>query len=384
MLTRRSVGQLGLALLSVSAFSRITHAQPAAGERRFIFIMQRGAADALHMIVPTGDSGLRTARASLVDAVGEPIKLDGFFSAHPALSEIASLYQSGQASFVHAIASVNRDRSHFDAQNILETGGLRPYAEAQGWLNRLAGLVPGGPSRALALSSVLPAAMRGPNPVSSYAPSRLPDASSALLAHVDNLYAHDEQLRSLWQRAIDTRAMAGTPDDHNGRGMAETGALAARLMAPAGGARLLMIETGGWDTHSGQKARMAVGLTGLDRMIGAIRTGLGAAWSQTLVLVATEFGRTVAANGTGGSDHGTAAAAMLLGGAVKGGRIISDWPGLRNTDLLDGRDLKPTLQLEALVSSALAEHYSVDPHRMAKTLYPAQSNLKPLTGLIKG
>src|SRR5690606_12176956 len=115
------------------------------------------------------------------------------------------------------------------------------------------------------------------------------------------------------------------------------------------GPRIAMIETQGWDTHSGQNARLAAQLKNLDGMLAGLRDGLGPVWSQTVVLVATEFGRTVAANGTGGTDHGTGAVAMLLGGAVQGGRIVADWPGLSSADLLDGRDLRPTLGLDALI-----------------------------------
>jgi uncharacterized protein (DUF1501 family) len=131
-----------------------------------------------------------------------------------------------------------------------------------------------------------------------------------------------------------------------------------------------MIETGGWDTHSGQRGRLTAQLRGLDQMVAALKTGLGADWDNTLVIVATEFGRAVAPNGTGGTDHGTASAAMLLGGAVAGGKVISDWPGLNQSALYEGRDLKPTTDLDALIASALAQHYGLDPARIASALFP--------------
>lgn len=383
MLTRRYFGGAALAALTVVHAARPTWASAASREKRFIFIIQRGAADGLHSIIPLGDPALRSVRASLVDAIENPTRLDGFFSAHPALSQISQMFHGGEAIFAHAVASANRDRSHFDAQNILETGGLRAYAEKAGWMNRLIGLLPADAARALALSPGLPSAMRGPNPASNFAPTRLPDPSGDLLARVTDLYAHDAALRSLWQTALETRAMAGDQDGGLAQGRADAGALAARLMAPSDGARLMMIETGGWDTHSGQKARMNISLAALDRMVGSIKTGLGAAWADTVILVATEFGRTVAANGTGGSDHGTGAVAMLLGGAVKGGRIIADWPGLTSADLYDGRDLRPTMQLEALIAGVVAEHFSLDSDRLRAELYPSISNLKHVSGLIR-
>jgi uncharacterized protein (DUF1501 family) len=383
MITRRTLIGSGLATIGTVAMPRISIARGGTSKRRFIFIIQRGAADGLHSIAPIGDASLRTARAGLVDAMGEVIKLDSMFALHPALGQTAILYGRGEALFVHAVASANRDRSHFDAQNILETGGLRAYAEKNGWMNRLVGLLPAADGKAMALAQTVPAALRGPSLVTNYAPSRLPDPSQDLMMRVTDLYAHDPQLRGLWQSAMDTRALAGNLGEGDGRNGAATGALAAKLMVPDGGARLMMIETGGWDTHSGQRARINGGLNGLDQMIGAIKSGLGAAWADTMILVATEFGRTVAANGTGGTDHGTASAAMLIGGAVKGGRVLSDWPGLRPADLYEGRDLKPTIALEALVAGALAEHFALDPSIVARTLYPSLPVLKRVDGLIR-
>ncbi|MEK6638957.1 MAG: DUF1501 domain-containing protein [Pseudomonadota bacterium] len=382
MITRRTLIASSLAAVGTAVLPRISFAKGGSDERRFIFIIQRGAADGLYSVAPVGDPGLRAARVSLVDGMGEGVKLDSLFALHPALKHTAGFYRGGEALFVHAVASANRDRSHFDAQNILETGGLRAYAEQYGWMNRLVGILPGADPRAMALAQTLPAALRGPNSVSSYAPSRLPDALQDLMSRVTDLYAHDLQLRGLWQSAMDTRALAGNLGEGEGRSGAATGALAAKLMLPANGARLLMIETGGWDTHSAQKGRLNAGLNGLDQMIGAIKAGLGAAWANTMILVATEFGRTVAVNGTGGTDHGTASATMLIGGAVKGGRVIADWPGLRSSDQFEGRDLKPTIALEAVIAGAIAGHFALDPVQVAKTLYPSLPPVKRIEGLI--
>jgi uncharacterized protein (DUF1501 family) len=383
MITRRGLIGTSIAALGTVALPRITFATSSGGNKRFIFIIQRGAADGLHTVAPVGDAGLRVARAALVDAMGEPVKLDAMFALHPALTQSAALFKGGEALFVHAVASANRDRSHFDAQNILETGGQRAYAEASGWMNRLAGLLPPRNAKTMALAQTVPVALRGPAPVASYAPSNLPDASDDLIMRVSSLYAHDAQLDGLWQSALQTRAMAGDAGEGQGRGGAATGALAAKLMQGADGARLMMIETGGWDTHSGQKGRLNAQLGGLDAMVGAIKAGLGSEWSNTLVLVATEFGRTVAVNGTGGTDHGTASAAMLFGGAVKGGRVVADWPGLRSGDLFEARDLKPTVALEAVVAGAAAAHFGLDPARTMRTLYPSSGALRPVEGLIR-
>ena len=144
-----------------------------------------------------------------------------------------------------------------------------------------------------------------------------------------------------------------------------------------------MIETGGWDTHAGQRGRLAAQLKGLDAMIAALKTGLGPLWSDTLVLVATEFGRTAAVNGTGGTDHGTGAAAMLFGGAVKGGRVLADWPGLAAANLYEARDLKPTTELDGLIGGAVAEHFNVDPGRVMPALFPASPKARTVQGMLR-
>ena len=180
-----------------------------------------------------------------------------------------------------------------------------------------------------------------------------------------------------------TRALTSDMADDNGRNAAATGALAAKLLAPENGARIAMIETGGWDTHAGQRTRLALQLRGLDGMIGALQAGLGPLWADTMVLVATEFGRTVAVNGTGGTDHGTASSAMLLGGGVKGGRVVTDWPGLALAALFEARDLKPTLQLDAFIAGATAEHFGIEPGRAMAALFPDSKGVRPVEGLAR-
>jgi len=357
----------------------------AATPRRFVFIIQRGAADGLNTVVPYAEPAYARLRGALAVDPGDGLKLDGSFALHPSLATVHGLYGAGQASFFHAVASPYRDRSHFDAQNVLETGGRAPHLVKDGWLNRLLGLLPGGGRTAVALTQAVPLALRGAIDVTTYAPSSLPQADQDLLLRVKQLYATDSQLHALWSAALDAQGMAG-----NARGgerrqdPASLGRAAAGFLAREDGPRIAMIETNGWDTHSGQQARLAGQLKALDSLIAGLQSGLGAVWAQTAVLVATEFGRTVAANGTGGTDHGTGAAAMLLGGAVRGGRVIADWPGLNPTDLHEGRDLKPTLGLEALVPWVCAETFRLDPERVAGVLFPGSEYRKPLTGLLQG
>ena len=226
------------------------------------------------------------------------------------------MYSAGQALFVQAVASPYRDRSHFDGQNVLETGGLVPYQMKDGWMNRLLTLLPKSQNEAIAFASTIPMALRGKAEVTSYAPSALPQASDDLLMRVAKLYAEDAQLHSIWTAAMDAKNMA--EDTGNKQDPASFGKLAASFLARADGPRIAMIETGGWDTHTAQEGRLARQLKSLDTLIAAIRDGLGEGldglWQKKTVVVATEFGRTAAANGTGGIDHGTGATAMLLGG----------------------------------------------------------------------
>jgi uncharacterized protein (DUF1501 family) len=239
-------------------------------------------------------------------------------------------------------------------------------------MNRLVGLVGPAERSALALSATIPPALRGPNQVSSYAQSQLPDASGGLMSRVAMLYEGDAQLHGLWNQAIATREMAGATGGA-GRGRdngSATGSLAAKLLSGEQGARIALIETEGWDTHANQRGALNLRLRNLDAMVAALRSGLGADWRNTLVIAATEFGRTAAPNGTGGTDHGTASAAMLMGGAVEGGRVIADWPGLARTQLYEGRDLRPTMALDALIAGALSQHYGLEPKRTAGVLFP--------------
>jgi uncharacterized protein (DUF1501 family) len=212
-------------------------------------------------------------------------------------------------------------------------------------------------------------ALRGAHPVSSYATSPLPSPTNDLLARVTALYESDQQLHALWSAALETRMKAGELMQQGGQKGAAAGTLAAKMLK-SDGARIAMVETNGWDTHSGQRGRLTAQLRDLDLLLAALKTGLGAEWANTLVIVATEFGRTARPNGTGGTDHGQASAAMLLGGAVAGGQVIADWPGLSNAALYEGRDLKPTIDVDALIAGALAQHYGVEPMRLMTTLFP--------------
>ena len=366
------------------AMPRIAFAR-GTGSRNLLFVLLRGAADGMAMLAPVGDPGLAALRGdSLADYDNVP-RIGSFFAVHPALAEIGKAAGAGEALFVHAAATAYRERSHFDGQNLLETGGTAPYATKDGWLNRLASLMNEGapaPLRALAIAQAVPLALRGSAPVSNYAPSALPDASEDLLARVSQLYSADTELGPLWARALETKAMASDDGLRNLNDARAAGDLAASLMRGAQGARIGMIELGGWDTHANQRGAFARSARQLDALIAAYRAAMGPEWADTMVVVATEFGRTARLNGTGGTDHGTASAALIMGGAVRGGRVIADWPGLADQQLYEGRDLAPTIALESVLAGAVAEHLRLDPGLAMARLFPGRSG-PVLSGIVR-
>lgn len=383
MMNRRSILHTALALPLLAGAPRALFAA-APTDRRLVFVLLRGGMDGLNMVIPYAEPAYATARRQLAILPADgAIKLDGSFALHPALTAIASLYQAREALFCHAVATPYRERSHFDAQNILETGGLRAYAHNDGWLNRLLGLLAGPP--ALAIGQTVPVALKGANPVTSFAPSRLPDSSAGLLDRVAMLYESDPQLGPLWAQAAMAQdigggaAMSGGPMKRADG--ADIAALVGRFLARADGPGIAMVELDGWDTHVQQPARLTQQARQLDALLGGLKPALGPAWAGTLVIVVSEFGRTVAANGTGGTDHGTGGLAVLAGGAVQGGRVLADWPGL--TRLHEGRDLQPTTDLFALIAGAIAAQYRIEPSLVARTLTPGAHGMRPLEGLLR-
>lgn len=350
-------------------------------DKRFVFIMQRGAADGLNIVVPYAESAYSALRKSIAVDIKQADKLDGMFGLNPALAETKKMYDVGQAMFVHAVASPYRARSHFDGQNVLETGGTSPYQLKDGWMNRLLAQLPEAQGEAIAFSSTVPMALRGVLNVASYAPSGLPEAPDDLLIRVSKLYEEDMQLHQAWKAAMQAEMLAeGTTKKQNPTAI---GKLAASFLKQANGPRIAMIETGGWDTHNAQNNRLTRQLKSLDATIASLKTNLGTVWQDTTVVVCTEFGRTAAVNGTAGTDHGTGAVAMIYGGSLKGGRVMADWPGLKQSDLYQERDLKPTMGLDSLITSILGEKYGLDSHKLADSLFPTSPIVKPFSGFYR-
>ncbi|QZD89196.1 DUF1501 domain-containing protein [Qipengyuania aurantiaca] len=381
MLTRRTMLAGSMAGASLAALGPKFAFARAASEKRLLVLVMRGATDGLALAAPLADPAYRQHRARWVKAYAGAPKLDGMFSLHPRLAEVGKLYADGEALVAHAVATDYRERSHFDAQNLLETGGTQPFQRRDGFLNRFLGLAGGGELPAIALASALPLALRGDNPASTYAPSPLPKASEGLIERLPDLYSADSQLAALWQAAQQADGIADASDMRNLARATDVGVLAARMLRDPQGARIAMVDLPGWDSHANQMGMLDNRFRQLDGLIAEFRKGIGPVWKDTLVMVVTEFGRTVAMNGTNGTDHGTGSAALLLGGSVRGGRVVADWPGLAPQNLFERRDLMPTQSLEALMAGAMADHYGMDAEKVMRELFPNRT-ARPVEGLL--
>lgn len=366
-------------------------------DARFVLVILRGAVDGLAMAAPYGDGKYASVRGEL--ALPTPgrqqglNKLDGMFGLHPSLANVYENFQANEAVVIHAVASPYRERSHFDGQDMLENGATRVGAVRDGWLNRslapLGGVL--GSESAIALAQNTPLVLRGDNSVSSWAPSRLPDADASTLIRLQNLYANDEFFATRLEQALRSQDIAGEMNGAVSRGndLRQFGNLmesAARFLTVPDGPSIAVVELGGWDTHANQGAgtgALANRFAALDLGLGNLHDGLGDTWKDTVVAVVTEFGRTVHVNGTRGTDHGTATAALLLGGAVNGGRVIADWPGLGKNALYAGRDLMPTTDIRSVFKSVLTEHLGLDSEFVNRRVFPASEIARPLSDLIR-
>jgi uncharacterized protein (DUF1501 family) len=376
---------------------------------RMLVIVLRGALDGLAMVAPVGDPDwvkLRGDRALVLDGKTPALPLDSFFALNPAMPNLHRLYQARQAIPVHAAATPYRERSHFDGQDVLESGLGKPGMIDSGWLNRaLAALEPegrvaGGHRKGFAVGPITPLVVRGPAPVMSWAPQRLQPASDDTVMRLIDLYRHtDPPLAHVLEGRMKLLAMARaggmdamTPDQPAEVGMArvrayfaEAAGTAAKYLARPDGPRIGALAFNGWDTHinEGAVGGLLAGLLGaLDGAIAAIETNMGAAWRETVVAIVTEFGRTARINGTDGTDHGTATVALLAGGALAGGRVVADWPGLKEKDLQDGRDLKATTDLRAVLKGVLQDHLRLDEAKLAGSIFPDSAAVKPMPGLM--
>ncbi len=400
-----SLRQLLLASGTLFAWAHLPRLARAEGrDPRFLTIILRGALDGLATAAPVGDPdwlALRGENALTLDGKVPALKLDDFFALNPAMPNLHRMFEAHEAIIVHASATPYRERSHFDGQDLLESGLAKVGASDSGWLNRaLAGLTPAGRvdprgSRVFAVGPVTPLVVRGPAAVLSWSPQRVMPASEDTVQRLLALYRGcDAKLAGVLEDnskfAAGAEHATGPKPAAPGPGQvrayfSEATGTAAKVLAQPDGPRIGALALDGWDTHFNEgiaQGRLSQLLSALDEALAAIKTNMGAAWRDTVVAIATEFGRTARINGTEGTDHGTATVALLVGGALKGGRVIADWPGLKPADLYQNRDLKPTTDLRAVLKGVLRDHLRVDDRTLAQTVFPGSEAVKPMAGLV--
>jgi uncharacterized protein (DUF1501 family) len=385
-------------------------------DARFVFVLLRGALDGLSAVPPVGDPDYAALRGQIAlpkTGEGAALPLTNLFGLHPSFSFLKSSYDAKELAVLHAVASPYRERSHFDGQNVLESGDVRPHGSTSGWLNRALAAMPMGKSHegGVALGANVPLAMRGAVEVASWSPTKITALDEETLARVTDLYARDPLLSRRLAEALESDAIASEAQaaanseadatmaksdnvverdanlkrNYNAH-YTETARAAAGFLKRDDGPRVAMFDTTGWDTHAnegGAQGQLALRLRGLDAALSALKDSLGPVWRSTVVLVATEFGRTAAINGTRGTDHGTGAAAFLLGGAVAGGRVIADWPGLGRSNLYENRDLKPTCDLRAVMKGVLRDHLGIASAALDGKVFPDSGQVRARDGLVR-
>lgn len=405
--TRRDLLLGSGALFAWASLPRLAHAE--GRDPRLLVIVLRGALDGLATVAPVGDPDwvrLRGDNAMRLDGPVPALALNDMFALNPAMPNLYRLYKAKQAAIVHAVATPYRERSHFDGQDVLESGLTKPGATDSGWLNRaMAALEPAKgirvkPQQAFAVGPVTPLVVRGAAPVLSWTPPRLPPAADDTVMRLLDLYRHtDPALARVMEERMGLAAIARADNMSDMKKaaplpggaarvaafFAEASGAAARFMAQADGPRVGALAFDGWDTHAAEgvtQGRLFSLLGALDGAIAAAETGMGTAWKDTVVTVVTEFGRTARVNGTDGTDHGTGTVALLAGGALNGGRVIADWPGVGETALYEKRDLKATTDLRAVLKGLLHDHLRVEDAALATSVFPGSAAVKPMRGLV--
>ncbi len=404
--SRRTLLSGGGALFGAAMIPRIASAA-GARDPRLVVLVLRGALDGLAAVGPIGDPdyvALHGQLAMRLDGPAAALPLDGFFALNPGMPNFSRMVRDKTGVVVHATATGYRDRSHFDGQDVLESGMPAPGYVESGWLNRALSALPAGErvgrAGGLAVGASTPTILRGPAPVLGWEPEAIPGASEELARRVLDLYTHtDPKLAEAMRQGLDVEKIALTSDGtmagpamtpkqgaaRRPAGMRQAAEGAARLLAANDGPRVAALVFDGWDTHAGEggaTGRLMQLLGGLDEAFAAFESGLGSEWKRTVVVAITEFGRTAHINGTAGTDHGTGTVAFLAGGAVAGGRVIADWPGLKPAQLYEARDLAPTTDLRSVLKGVLADHLGLSHSVLAQAVFPGTVALRPMKGLI--
>ena len=389
-LTRRQA-LLGLSAAFTLGRTSLALAAPET-DKRLVVVLMRGAMDGMSAVQPYGDPAFAGIRGPLaLPSPGQPdgvLDLGGMYGLHPALAQLHQMYAANQVVLVHAVAGHYRSRSHFEAQDFLESGADQLLTS--GWLNRAVSLMPASGGRELALSVGLsaPLLLRGPATVEAWAPDHFAQPTSDLYQRLLTVTSRDPVVgpamaEGLKQRGFAASALQGqAADPKHDRSFEMMAGAAGRLLAQPNGPRVAVLEIGGWDTHAGQDKQIATALGHLDDGLAGLKAGLGEAWGKTVVLAVTEFGRTAHINGTNGTDHGTGGVALVLGGAVAGGRVRADWPGLGDGRLFENRDLAPTTDLRSVIKGVLVDHMAMPQAAMGRVL-PGSGDASSMSGLVR-
>ena len=395
-----------------------------AGRRKLVVVICRGGMDGLSVSPPVGDPNYAALRSAIaIPPFGQPggaLKLDDTFGLHPSLAAVYALAQKGEARIAPAVATPDRARSHFEAQDVLENGATAAYGADTGWLNRALQAMGPGPVKAISVGATAPLILRGKVEAASWSPGTGAQRDPRLPGILQDLSAGDPLLGPALASGLATEAMAvvatldaraalAQPNPMTGGDMTmsaqadaggaalrpvlrqglpaarQLGATLAGFMVQDGGPQVAAVSIDGFDTHANQGAsqgQLATRLAYLDAALDGLAQGLGPAWKETAVVVVTEFGRTAHVNGTGGTDHGTASTALLLGGALKRGGVVGDWPTLAQARLFESRDTAPTLDIRGLFKGLLAEHLGVERRALDTAVFPDTAAIAPAAGVI--
>ena len=360
--------------------------------KRLVVVFLRGAADGLNVVVPYSDSSYYVSRPTIAvprpNESGGALRLDGHFGLHPALTSVMPLWEKGTLAFVHASGSPDPSRSHFDAQDFMETATPGLAKTPDGWLNRLFGVLPGmrSSSEALSVGPTLPRILSGPIPAANLPLGKAgtrptPLDRPEIQAAFDRLYTGNDPLSVAYREGEASRkkllaelteemqmADQGAPSPV---GFADEAKNLGRLMARDPGLKVAFIALGGWDTHINQgsvQGQLPNRLNALGESLSTFVQALGSAYSDTVILVMSEFGRTVHENGNTGTDHGHGNVMWVMGGNVKGGKVYGQWPGLSGNELYEGRDLAVTTDFREVISVVLESQFGLTSSQLNKVI----------------
>jgi uncharacterized protein (DUF1501 family) len=393
MTTRRQFLNLAAGAFAVAGLPGAVFAA-APGDRRLVVVLLRGAMDGLAAVPPIGDARYAEKRGGMAIAASSCVALDHGFALNPGLKVLLPYYQKGELLIVPASGNGYHSRSHFDAQDLMECGLSAKTHETDGWLNRALALVQKGDKRlGLAVGGAVPLLLRGAVPVASWEPEGLHADDSDFMTALASIYARDKLFGPAIQMGMKTQDFSNQvlgddqpkgPGGFGPKSFAPLASAAGKLIAASDGPRIAALDMYGWDTHVAQgtdSGRLFENLSGLADGLDGLAQALGPAWKDTVVVAVTEFGRTVAVNGTGGTDHGTASAMFVMGGAVKGGRIYGDWPGLDRLE--DDRDLRVATDSRSVIKGVLRDHLGIDARALGTKVFPDAPALPPGEGIVR-